>query len=239
MLSYFLCLVFFFNVNFIIPNICSKFSHLKSRQPQTWWVEKMNACHLQQLSCWLLFLRSSAVWMLLTWIKVRFSGLMEKIPQSLWCAAALKLQSCRGVEAAGRSRQDCGDSALLCERDTFLTFFPPSPLFPRSRFAPELLLPTRAAVLVTHDILMSVTLCLLLAGASYNFTTTLQRSSKLLRALFSHLLSKGVDLGLFWSCLSVLIFAKLSCPSFSWIYIKSRIVQNKKIAWEKKWTYLN
>lgn len=110
-------------------------------------------------------------------------------------AKAAELRRSRGCWAG--SRQDCSDPALLYEPllgDTFLTFF--HPLFsPPSHFAPELLLPTRAAALVTHDILMSVTLCLLLAGTSYKLTTRLQRSSRLLHALLSHLISKGVYFG--------------------------------------------
>lgn len=88
-------------------------------------------------------------------------------------------------------------------RRHFFDLFPPSLSSP-SHFPPELLLPTRAAALVTHDFLMSVTLCLLLAGASYKLTTRLQRSSRLLYALFSHLVSER---GSFW-----FILESSQCP---------------------------
>lgn len=88
-------------------------------------------------------------------------------------------------------------------RRHFFDLFPPSLYSPQS-LRPELLLPTRAAALVTHDFLMSVTLCLLLAGASYKLTTRLQRSSRLLYALFSHLISER---GSFW-----FILESSQCP---------------------------
>lgn len=144
---------------------------------------------------------------------------------------------CTGAKAAElrRSRGCWAESPglprplpIASARRHFFDLFPPS-FFPPSHFAPELLLLTRAAALVTHDILMSVTLCLLLAGASYKLTTRLQRSSRLLHALFSHLISKEVHFGSFGvvsvsASHCVPYFGKFCCPSCSWITFTSRML---------------